>query len=778
MKRSISLLLCLLMLASALLLPVSAAIFQVRFYEEEIYAGGVLDLYAIPRDGGVEPFTYQWQAKGYGWIDLEDNDVYKGTKTDHLRLYTKTGDYGDFGSIPFQCAVTDAEGTTFYTPEIYPEIYPTEKMLSNMEKWGYGLYEPTLTNVKNLKTSDDKNYTASAYSGAKIDLAIGSKSVSDKSILENSEVKLTREIHITEYGHTTKTTDKTTYIPYTIGSVKVEFKLNLKIGSTDLGTFDTKTVNITTTKPDAIARGVTKKECSMLRYPYNESETLGSLPQGAVVQVLGKDGGYYQVYVRSVISYIPEGLLRVDEPAEDTMIKNVDVTVDAPVAGERPSFTCKVKTTGCELYKTEPVTWLDKTTDKFLTSSDKFQAGHSYQLCIWVSAKDGYRFQTDSSGKPKLTGSINGNLPPYINKAYEQDPEEVVELTYDFNNVKEKEPEQVHTCAPVLVKQVEPTCTKAGHEAYYHCSCGMDYKDAQGKTAVNISTWGVLAATGHKPSDWRVTGAYHYKACTVCGDMLDQEDHTGGAASCSQQANCSVCGAAYGNFKEEHRWSPKYHPVDDTGHAYQCADCKGYDDIKPHKPGPAATEKEPQVCKECGYIITPALNHTHSLTKAEQVAATCTTDGVMEHYTCSGCSVLFADAQATQQIDSVSQLTLKALGHFADEWAYDTQRHWQSCRICGTVMDAVLEEHLDEDADGVCDTCCYTLGAEPSVEAPAQAPTAETPDAPAVELPPVDASEDNGSSWLKPVLVAIVCFGVGITAAVIILSKKKKEGAW
>ena len=41
MKRIISLLLCILVFGS-LLLPVSAAIFQVSYYEEEIYAGGIM----------------------------------------------------------------------------------------------------------------------------------------------------------------------------------------------------------------------------------------------------------------------------------------------------------------------------------------------------------------------------------------------------------------------------------------------------------------------------------------------------------------------------------------------------------------------------------------------------------------------------------------------------------------------------------------------------------------------------------------------------------------
>ena len=64
MKKLLCLLLSIVMIGGLLALPVSAAIFQVSYYEEAIYAGGVLDLYAFPRDGGVEPFTYQWQAQG------------------------------------------------------------------------------------------------------------------------------------------------------------------------------------------------------------------------------------------------------------------------------------------------------------------------------------------------------------------------------------------------------------------------------------------------------------------------------------------------------------------------------------------------------------------------------------------------------------------------------------------------------------------------------------------------------------------------------------------
>ena len=616
MKKTACVLLCIVMLGSLLVLPVSAAIFQVTYYTEEIYAGGVVDLYAFAENGGAAPFTYQWQAEGFGWIDLEDNDVYKGTKTDHLRLYTKPGTYSDFDSIPFQCAVTDAEGTTFYTPDIFMVIYPTDELIPDLKNWGYGLYEPTLTNVTGLYTGDYVNYTASTFAGTTMSLLCGSKSVDDYAILRNSEVELTREIHITENGHTTKVGDQTSYTPYTVGAnaVTVEFKLHLTIGGYDLGDLDTKTVKISTSKPTAVSTATAKTDCSLLRYTYNESQKLASIPSGAAVEVLGKQGSYYQVFYNNYVGYVGTSLLNTQQSSYDPVIKEVDVTIGEPVAGQKPDYDCQVLTEGCQLYWVDPVTWTDKQTGKILSPQDTFQEGRSYNVSIWLAAKDGYKFQVDASYRPKLTGAINGDRPPFIDKAYEQDPEEVIELTYTFNNVQPA-PEESHTCTPVLVPRVEPTCTKTGFEAYYYCACGMCYKDSQGQTVVNTSQWGTIPATGHNYTEWRYNMAEHYKYCLDCGEMFFLAAHKGGTATCTAKPVCEVCGLAYGMTAPEHKWSPTYLYQNSTGHAWICADCKDHSEIEPHIPGPAGTDDDPVVCRDCGYIITPAKNHTHKLTK-------------------------------------------------------------------------------------------------------------------------------------------------------------------
>ena len=782
MKKLLCLLLSIVMIGGLLALPVSAAIFQVSYYEEAIYAGGVMDLYAFPRDGGVEPFTYQWQAQGYGWIDLVDNDVYEGTKTNHLRVHTKVGTYEGWDEIPFQCAVTDAEGTTFYTPNIYMELYPTENLIPNMKAWGYGLYTPTVSNVTGLTTDGDGNYTAYTYAGSKLDILCGSKPVEDKAVLSNSEVQLTREICITENGHTTKAGDKTTYIPYTVGAnaVTVEIKLHLTIGGHDLGDLDTQKIQLDVRKPTVSSTAATKSACSLLRYTYNESQKLASIPKGATVEIVSKEGSYYQVFYNNMIGYVGTGLLNVQQPSYDPVIKQVDVTVTAPVAGEKPSFACNILTEGCQLYKTEPVTWYDKTAKAFLSATDKFIEGHSYDLTIWLAAKSGYKFQVDASNKPKMTGSINGNLPPFINKAYEQDPEEVIELTYSFNNVKAKEPEQTHTCTPVLVPLVEPTCTENGHKAYYHCACGMNYEDTQGKNMVDIGVWGKLPATGHTPSGWRTTQIVHYKACTSCGEFLEEQDHSGGTATCTELARCKVCGKAYGQL-EDHRWSPTYLYKNSKGHAWICADCKTHSEVEPHSPGPAATETTPQTCKDCGYIIEPVKNHTHDLTRVPQTPATCIQEGNIEYYFCTGCNACFTDAEGKNMIPETTSVMVGARGHTVSEtWKCDMEYHWRTCSVCSVVLDETRMLHAA--TEGKCATCGYTTGGgETTPSAPTQTPPVDSEPKP--QTPPMDSTpqpqtpssdEKQSADWAMAVMIGLACFGASVTATVIILKQKKK----
>ena len=148
MKRLLTILLCAALLGSFMAMPASALDYYVSHYEEAIYAGGVVDLYAYPSVGNPEDYTYQWQYDaGFGdghWYDVPDNGSYSGGKTNHLQVYTTTGNYDSWEEIPFQCVVTSADGTVRHTANIHMYIYPTDKLIPNMKNWGFGLYEPHL----------------------------------------------------------------------------------------------------------------------------------------------------------------------------------------------------------------------------------------------------------------------------------------------------------------------------------------------------------------------------------------------------------------------------------------------------------------------------------------------------------------------------------------------------------------------------------------------------------------------------------------------------------
>lgn len=79
-----------------------------------------------------------------------------------------------------------------------------------------------------------------------------------------------------------------------------------------------------------------------------------------------------------------------------------------------------------------------------------------------------------------------------------------------------------------------------------------------------------------------------------------------------------------------------------------------------------------------------ALAHTHTLTKAEEVAATCTAAGTRAHWHCAGCGADFADEGGTQPL-TAAQLMLSALPH-------DYKNGY--CTVCGAADpgDRTLED--------------------------------------------------------------------------------------
>lgn len=291
--------------------------------------------------------------------------------------------------------------------------------------------------------------------------------------------------------------------------------------------------------------------------------------------------------------------------------------------------------------------------------------------------------------------------------------------------------------------------------------------------AVTYTFPATKAAHDHTPSGWRTTGAYHYKVCTSCGDFLEQEDHKGGVATCAEKGKCSVCDYEYIDTNENH--TPDTSQWLDRGslyHYHKCSVCGAHCDVEDHEPGPAGTPDAAVVCKDCGYVITPAKNHTHKLSKVEMIPATCLKEGVKEHYACSGCSDKFTDAEGKNKIPASEALELPALKHAqSDRWGHSETEHWILCDNCKEPLEETRKEH--DLQDGKCALCGYAEKAggdeTPSTD---NTPTDTIPDATAPQAP---GKNENGMPWWVFLLIGVAAVAAGLGGGMLILAKKKKE---
>ena len=242
------------------------------------------------------------------------------------------------------------------------------------------------------------------------------------------------------------------------------------------------------------------------------------------------------------------------------------------------------------------------------------------------------------------------------------------------------------------------TCTEIGWEAYDTCS-RCDY-----------TTYKKLDKLGH---DWAVKWSSddtnHWHDCSRCDEKKDKAAHSGGTATCTEQAECEVCGQPHGNAnghdlvhheakaatctaigweaydtcsrcdyttykkldKLGHDWAVKW-SSDDTNHWHDCSRCDEKKDKAAHSGG-TATCTEQAECEVCGQPHGNA--NGHDLVHHEAKAATCTAIGWEAYDTCNNC-------------DYTTYKELKANGHdWKTTWSSDDTNHWHDCKNCDVKSD-------------------------------------------------------------------------------------------
>lgn len=95
----------------------------------------------------------------------------------------------------------------------------------------------------------------------------------------------------------------------------------------------------------------------------------------------------------------------------------------------------------------------------------------------------------------------------------------------------------------------------------------------------------------------------------------------------------------------------------------------------------------------CMFALTACgVSHTHTLTKVDAVAETCTTDGNTHYYKCD-CGKYFSDEKAETEIKKDSWIIAKTGHSFEDTWTYNETHHWKEANCSHSTEKGNYAEH-------------------------------------------------------------------------------------
>jgi hypothetical protein len=228
-----------------------------------------------------------------------------------------------------------------------------------------------------------------------------------------------------------------------------------------------------------------------------------------------------------------------------------------------------------------------------------------------------------------------------------------------------------------------------------------------------------------------VYGGFNIDGTLIRNGTIVCNTHTGGTATCTQKAICSICGKEYGELSD------------------------------------------------------------HSLVKTDGKASTCTEAGYETYWTCSVCNKLFSDENGTAEI--TAPIVIPVIDHsFGTEWNYNTVNHWKECS-CGEKSDIsahtfgnwIIVNTSVSGESGIRERSCKICGYKETAEI-SYISFGPGYDGGTVLTPAAFAEENGNKNAVSPqtgdkaqtvLWISLLAAG-GIGLAVIILVHKKRKTNW
>ncbi len=453
-KRVLSFVLCLLLLAgmvSAQRFSVSASNIPVIMVDSAVlspYKGSYAEVkLKVITD---EEVSYQWQAgffdSTFKPVDLDDNDYYIGTKTNHFKLKAEN----ELDQLDFRCKITYSGGVVYSQTFNFSFIEPT-----NIENVTITVQKPVFCAYPDSRVLVSRNEEYSLnrviwYSGDNLtaDTIIPSGGVfvegnyNCRVYLDSTEgYKFTEDTAVSVnvaqngsnvYTHNTKMKVNEigqfyAEIPFLIESSEdipdgiLGFEWydpgipDGALGKVYLGTdsmdipfaFKIKTLPRSMGVAGYWTWGKTQITLNDENVYYANSGERVNLKDVATTP------GRYYIYQRIYLmdpgdkTIKNDALYYVVDVLEPTVLEDLGAEITVPVGGATPADTATVCGEG---YSVNDVYWHDVTDGKevFMSKDDTFVEGHTYKAHIWLRTEEGYLLKTDSNGCPDIKASING----------------------------------------------------------------------------------------------------------------------------------------------------------------------------------------------------------------------------------------------------------------------------------------------------------------------------------------------------------------------------------
>ena len=203
-----------------------------------------------------------------------------------------------------------------------------------------------------------------------------------------------------------------------------------------------------------------------------------------------------------------------------------------------------------------------------------------------------------------------------------------------------------------------------GTKAHYECAVCHKLFD---ENKQEVSQEDLIIKATHTYGDWTGDTTNHWKECG-CGNIIDSAAHSGGEATCQNQAICEVCGAPYGainpdnhvNTEVRDEIAPTCTKEGYSGDIY-CTDCgklvtKGTV-VEPtgHKGGEATCINK-AICEVCGteYGDLNPDNHINTEVRGK-VEATTEKEGYTGDIYCKDCGVLVQEGKVVPVLEEPAE---------------------------------------------------------------------------------------------------------------------------